>query len=87
MRSPADILTTKMDSDQFMHLLAVEGHPLILELINRGNVAETFHATEVFVEKEIFSRLSGTEKRLLGAIAVFKNQFPSTIHQMREASI
>ena len=60
--SSRQILTAmpKMDSDQFMHIYSLSrGHPLILELINRGNVAETFHATlEAFVEKDIFSRLS-----------------------------
>ena len=85
--SSRQILTAmpKMDSDQFMHIYSLSrGHPLILELINRGNVAETFHATlEAFVEKEIFSRLSGTEKRLLGAIAVFREPVPiQAIHQI-----
>lgn len=85
--SSRQILTAmpKMDSDQFMHIYSLSrGHPLILELINRGNVAETFHATlEAFVEKEIFSRLSGTEKRLLGAIAVFREPVPiQAIHQV-----
>ena len=85
--SSRQILTAmpKMDSDQFMHIYSLSrGHPLILELINRGNVAETFHATlEAFVEQEIFSRLSGTEKRLLGAIAVFREPVPiQAIHQI-----
>jgi hypothetical protein len=36
-------------------------------------VGEKFHSTlEAFVDQEIFSRLSGSEKRLLGAIAVFR---------------
>ena len=78
--SSKQILTAmpKMNSDQFTHIYSLSrGHPLILELINRGNVAETFHATlEAFVEKEIFSRLSGSEKRLLGAIAVFREPIP-----------
>ena len=85
--SSRQILTAmpKMDSDQFTHIYSLSrGHPLILELINRGNVAETFHATlEAFVEKEIFSRLSGSEKRLLGAIAVFREPIPvQAIHQV-----
>ncbi len=85
--SSRQILTAmpKMDSDQFTHIYSLSrGHPLILELINRGNVAETFHATlEAFVEKEIFSRLSGSEKRLLGAIAVFREPIPvHAIHQV-----
>lgn len=87
--SSRQILTAlpKMDSDQFSHIYSLSrGHPLILELINRGNVAETFHATlEAFVEKEIFSRLSGPEKRLLGAIAVFREPIPiRAIHQIEE---
>ena len=53
--SSRQILTAmpKIDSDQFMHIYSLSrGHPLILELINRGNVAETFHATlEAFVER------------------------------------
>jgi tetratricopeptide (TPR) repeat protein len=85
--SSRQILTAmpRIDSDQFTHIYSLSrGHPLILELINRGNVAETFHATlEAFVEKEIFSRLSAQEKRLLGAIAVFREPIPlQAIHQV-----
>ena len=74
------ILTTMKDLDmpQFLHIHNLSrGHPLVLELINRGSVGGTFHETlEAFVEKEIFSRLSGAEKRLLGAIAVFREPMP-----------
>jgi tetratricopeptide (TPR) repeat protein/DNA-binding PadR family transcriptional regulator len=76
-----------MDPKQFSHIYGLSrGHPLILELINRGNVAETFHATlEAFVEQEIFSRLSGAEKRLLGAIAIFREPIPiQAIHRAEE---
>ena len=88
--SSRQILTAmpKMDTDQFTHIYSLSrGHPLILELINRGNVADTFHATlEAFVEKEIFSRLSGSEKRLLGAIAVFREPIPvEAIHQVEDS--
>ena len=79
----------KMDSDQFMHIYSLSrGHPLILELINRGNVDETFHATlEAFVEKEIFSRLSGSEKRVLGELRSSESQFLSKQSiKSREAS-
>ena len=67
-----------MDAPQFLHIYSLSrGHPLVLELINRGSVGGTFHATlETFVEKEIFSRLSGPQKRLLGAIAVFREPMP-----------
>ena len=74
------ILTTMQDIEmpQFLHIHSLSrGHPLVLELINRGSVGGTFHETlEEFVEKEIFSRLSGAEKRLLGAIAVFREPMP-----------
>ncbi len=78
--SSRQILTAMPDLDmvQFLHIYTLSrGHPLVLELINRGNVGETFHATlEAFVEQEIFSRLSGSEKRLLGSIAVFREPMP-----------
>ncbi|MEC7720439.1 MAG: ATP-binding protein, partial [Candidatus Thermoplasmatota archaeon] len=56
--SSRQILTTmpNIDMTQFLHIYTLSrGHPLVLELINRGNVGETFHATlEAFVEQEIF---------------------------------
>ena len=78
--SSRQILTAmpNLEMTQFLHIYTLSrGHPLVLELINRGSVGETFHATlEAFVEQEIFSRLSGSEKRLLGAIAVFREPMP-----------
>ena len=78
--SSRQILTAmpNIEMPQFLHIYTLSrGHPLVLELINRGSVGETFHATlEAFVEQEIFSRLSGPEKRLLGAIAVFREPMP-----------
>jgi len=78
--SSRQILTAmpNLEMTQFLHIYPLSrGHPLVLELINRGSVGETFHATlEAFVEQEIFSRLSGPEKRLLGAIAVFREPMP-----------
>ncbi len=89
--SSKQILTAlpMMDTQQFSHIYTLSrGHPLILELINRGNVAETFHATlEAFVEQEIFSRLSGAEKRLLGAIAIFREPIPINAIQQAEGGI
>ncbi|MGY8703753.1 MAG: hypothetical protein ACKVGY_05415, partial [Candidatus Poseidoniales archaeon] len=74
--SSKQILTAipDLEGQQFSHIFSLSrGHPLILELINRGSVGEKFHSTlEAFVDQEIFSRLSGPEKRLLGAIAVFR---------------
>jgi tetratricopeptide (TPR) repeat protein len=84
--SSKQILTAmpELNQEQFSNIYSLSrGHPLILELINRGNVADTFHATlEAFVEQEIFSRLSGAEKRLLGAIAVFREPIP--IHAVKQ---
>ncbi len=78
--SSRQILTAMPDIElqQFLHIYTLSrGHPLVLELINRGSVGETFHSTlEAFVEKEIFSKLSGPQKRLLGAIAVFREPMP-----------
>jgi len=78
--SSRQILSAMPDIElqQFLHIYTLSrGHPLVLELINRGSVGETFHATlEAFVEKEIFSKLSGSQKRLLGAIAVFREPMP-----------
>ena len=75
-----NILTTMPDMDMstFLHIYTLSrGHPLILQLINRGSVGSTFHDTlETFVEEEIFSRLSGPEKRVLGAIAIYREPMP-----------
>jgi len=75
-----NLLTTMPDIDMstFLHIYTLSrGHPLILQLINRGSVGSTFHDTlEKFVEEEIFSRLSGAEKRVLGAIAVYREPMP-----------
>ena len=89
--SSKQILTAlpDMDNDRFSHIYTLSrGHPLILELINRGSIADTFHATlEAYVEKEIFSRLSGAEKRLLGAIAVYREPIPLEAFSIVEDSI
>jgi ATP/maltotriose-dependent transcriptional regulator MalT len=75
-----NLLTTMPDIDMsaFLHIYTLSrGHPLILQLINRGSVGSTFHDTlETFVEEEIFSRLSGAEKRVLGAIAIYREPMP-----------
>jgi tetratricopeptide (TPR) repeat protein len=62
----------------FLHIYTLSrGHPLILQLINRGSVGSTFHESlETFVEQEIFSRLSGAEKGVLGAIAIYREPMP-----------
>lgn len=75
-----NLLTTMPDLDMsaFLHIYTLSrGHPLILQLINRGSVGSTFHDTlETFVDEEIFSRLSGAEKRVLGAIAIYREPMP-----------
>jgi ATP/maltotriose-dependent transcriptional regulator MalT len=75
-----NLLTTMPDIDMsaFLHIYTLSrGHPLILQLINRGSVGSTFHdSLETFVDEEIFSRLSGAEKRVLGAIAIYREPMP-----------
>ena len=67
-----------IDDPGFSHIYALSrGHPLVLELINRGNLTDSVHTTlEAFIEKEIFSRLSSEEKTILGAISVFREPIP-----------
>ena len=67
-----------VDEVTYQHIYGLSrGHPLVLDLINRGSIGTTFYETlEMYVEKEIFSKLSGGEKRLLGAIAVFREPMP-----------
>jgi len=75
-----NLLTSMPDIDvsSFLHIYTLSrGHPLILQLINRGSVGSTFHETlEKFVEQEIFSRLSGSEKSVLSAIAIYREPMP-----------
>ena len=67
-----------VDDATFHHIYGLSrGHPLVLTLINRGSIGSTFHETlEMYVEQEIFSKLSGAEKRLLGALAIFREPMP-----------
>ena len=49
------------------------GHPLVLELINRGASAGAFHETlENYVTVDIFSKLSAEQKRVLSALSIFR---------------
>jgi len=60
----------------FIHSLA-RGHPLVLELINRGAPATAFHETlENYIAVEIFNKLSAEQKRLLSALAIFREPVP-----------
>ena len=74
--STRSLLSAFDDLDQekllYIHSLS-RGHPLVLELINRGASAGAFHESlENYVNIEIFSKLSGEQKRLLGALSVFR---------------
>ncbi|MDP6864267.1 MAG: tetratricopeptide repeat protein [Candidatus Poseidoniaceae archaeon] len=74
------LLSTFEDLDNetllYIHSLS-RGHPLVLELINRGASAGAFHETlENYVNIEIFSKLSGEQKRLLGVLSVFREPIP-----------
>ena len=64
--------------DRFLQVYAItRGHPLALELINRGASATAFHETlERYVEAEIFAKLSGAQKRLLGGLAIYREPVP-----------
>ncbi|HIH82960.1 MAG TPA: tetratricopeptide repeat protein [Candidatus Thalassarchaeaceae archaeon] len=67
-----------VDEVTYHHIYGLSrGHPLVLNLIDRGSIGTTFYETlEMYVDKEIFSKLSGAEKRLLGALAVFREPMP-----------
>ena len=74
------LLTTFTDIDDtefiYIHNLA-RGHPLVLELINRGAPTMEHHLTlERYVSLEIFNKLSSEEKRLLSALAIFREPIP-----------
>lgn len=60
--------------EQWLHIHGLSrGHPLVLELINRGASAGAFHETlENYVTVEIFSKLSAEQKRVLSALAIYR---------------
>jgi tetratricopeptide (TPR) repeat protein len=63
-----------MGDEQWLHIHGLSrGHPLVLELINRGASAGAFHETlENYVTVEIFSKLSAEQKRVLSALSIFR---------------
>jgi ATP/maltotriose-dependent transcriptional regulator MalT len=67
-----------LDNETLLYIYSLSrGHPLVLELINRGASAGAFHETlENYVNIEIFSKLSGEQKRLLGVLSVFREPIP-----------
>lgn len=64
----------ELDDDQWLHIHGLSrGHPLVLELINRGASAGAYHETlENYVTVEIFSKLNAEQKRVLSALAIFR---------------
>ena len=67
-----------IENEQWLHIHSLSrGHPLVLELINRGASAGGFHETlERYVNVEIFSKLSAEQKRLLGSLSVYRDAVP-----------
>ncbi|HJL97842.1 MAG TPA: tetratricopeptide repeat protein [Candidatus Poseidoniaceae archaeon] len=63
-----------LGDEQWLHIHGLSrGHPLVLELINRGASAGAFHETlENYVAVEIFSKLSAEQKRVLSALAIYR---------------
>ena len=63
-----------LEDQQWLHIHGLSrGHPLVLELINRGASAGAFHETlENYVTVEIFSKLSAEQKRVLSALSIFR---------------
>jgi tetratricopeptide (TPR) repeat protein len=76
-----------MEDEQWLYIHGLSrGHPLVLELINRGASPETFHETlENYVTVEIFSKLSAEQKRVLSAIAIYRN--PATLSQLAQQGL
>ena len=68
----------RQDQEKLLYIHSLSrGHPLVLELINRGASAGAFHESlENYVNIEIFSKLSGEQKRLLGALSIFREPIP-----------
>ena len=67
-----------IDVDEFERIYGVsKGHPLVLELINRGASTMEHHLTlENYVSMEIFDKLSAEEKRLLQSLAIYREPIP-----------
>ena len=63
-----------LSDEQWLHIHGLSrGHPLVLELINRGAHADAYHESlEAYVSVEIFAKLSAEQKRVLSAIAVYR---------------
>ena len=64
----------ELGDEQWLHIHGLSrGHPLVLELINRGASAGAFHETlENYVTVEIFSKLTAEQKRVLSALSIYR---------------
>ena len=67
-----------ISEDHFERIYGVsKGHPLVLELINRGASTLEHNLTlENYVSMEIFNKLSAEEKRLLQSLSIFREPVP-----------
>lgn len=63
-----------LEDEQWLYIHGISrGHPLVLELINRGASATAFHETlENYVTVEIFSKLSAEQKRVLSVLSIYR---------------
>lgn len=70
--------SSDLSPEQWAHIHGLtRGHPLVLELINRGANTGAYHETlENYVQVEIFSKLSAEQKRVLSAIAIYREPIP-----------
>ena len=78
---------TDLQDEQWLYIHGISrGHPLVLELINRGASATAFHETlENYVTVEIFSKLSAEQKRVLSALSIFRE--PVSIDALSEQQL
>ena len=78
---------TDLQDEQWLYIHGISrGHPLVLELINRGASATAFHETlENYVTVEIFSKLSAEQKRVLSVLSIFRE--PVYIEALAEQNL
>lgn len=78
---------TDLQDEQWLYIHGISrGHPLVLELINRGASATAFHETlENYVTVEIFSKLSAEQKRVLSVLSIFRE--PVSIDALAEQKL
>jgi ATP/maltotriose-dependent transcriptional regulator MalT/DNA-binding MarR family transcriptional regulator len=78
---------TDLQDEQWLYIHGISrGHPLVLELINRGASATAFHETlENYVTVEIFSKLTAEQKRVLSVLSIFRE--PVSIEALAEQNL